>query len=285
MDNKAYQLLDSGGFRKLEQVGPFRFVRPSPQAVWSPRRSDAEWKQADAEFVRFSGGQGEWRVRNKKLPEHWDIIVAGIPFVMRLTDFGHLGIFPEQAPNWVTIQEIVGQHVRSGTDFNVLNLFAYTGGSTLAAALAGAKCAHVDASKTSVAWGRENAERTGKELPVRWLVEDVRKFVAREARRGSKYQGVILDPPSFGRGAKGEVWKIEEHMVELLAEIRQILADDYRFVLLSSHSDGYTPVALRNLLSDMVGGAKDVRYEFGEMLVAEESGRELPSGSYCFLRR
>lgn len=285
MDMNTYQLLDSGGFRKLEQVGPFRFVRPSPQAVWKPRRPESEWKQADAEYVRFSGGQGEWRVRNKKLPEHWHITVSGIPFVMRLTDFGHLGIFPEQGPNWISLQSIVRKGAQAGKDFNVLNLFAYTGGSTLAAAVAGAKCVHVDASKTSVAWARENADRTGQELPVRWIVEDVRKFVSREVRRGSKYQGIILDPPSFGRGAKGEVWKIEEHMVELLSELRQILADDYRFVLLSSHSDGYTPVALRNLLSDMVADEKGVHYEFGEMLVSEEAGRELPSGSYCFLRR
>lgn len=287
-----YQLLDSGNFQKLEQIGPHRLVRPAAQAVWRPRLPEREWSQVDAIFSRFSGGDGKWEVRNRRLPETWRLNVATpeLELVIRLTDFGHLGIFPEQHANWQRLASLIQTRIASGVvggQFNVLNLFAYTGGSTLASARAGAHVAHVDASKTSVAWARENAEASGLGMaPVRWLVDDVQKFVSREVRRGTKYHGIILDPPSYGRGPKGETWKIEEMLPPLLGELKQCLADDYAFVLLSGHSAGYTPLALINMLSDICDPAQG-SFDAGEMLVRESGeGRALPSGAAClYVRR
>lgn len=284
----SYQLLDTGNFQKLEQVGPYRVVRPAAQAVWRPRFPESEWRAADATFTRFSGGDGKWERRNRKLPENWKIAIPEIGhLVIRLTDFGHLGIFPEQHRNWARMGGLVAERKGAIKELNVLNLFAYTGGSSLACAAAGAHVAHVDASKTSVAWARENAEASNlSDRPVRWLVDDVQKFVSREVRRGTKYHGIILDPPSYGRGPKGESWKIEEMLPPLLDDLKKLLADDYVFVLLSSHSTGYTPLALVNLLSEICD-PKAGSFESEEMVVAEEgSGRVLPSGASClYVRR
>lgn len=282
MSPDTYALLDSGNFQKLEQVGPYLLVRPAAQAVWRPRLADAEWQRADAVFSRFSGGDGKWEVRNRKLPEAWTIAMPAVgELVIRLTDFGHLGIFPEQHSNWSRLAELVQERTQRRQETQVLNLFAYTGGSTLACARAGAAVAHLDASKTSVNWGRENAEQAGlKDKPVRWLVDDVQKFVAREVRRASKYHGIILDPPSFGRGPKGETWKIEEMLPPLLADLGQLLAPDFSFVLLSSHSAGYTPLALTNLLSEICP-ANTGQISSGEMVVLDSAGRALPSGASC----
>jgi 23S rRNA (cytosine1962-C5)-methyltransferase len=190
-----------------------------------------------------------------------------------------LGIFPEQDANWEILHNLIVKQ-KKNAEFNVLNLFAYTGGSTLACASAGAKVVHLDASKTSVAWARDNAQASGLgDKPIRWIVDDVQKFVEREVRRGNKYQGIILDPPSFGRGANNEVWQIEDHLVPLLANLKQILADDFVFILLSSHSNGYTPLALQNLLLGIVNNQEGT-FEVGEMIVREQdSGRVLPSGA------
>lgn len=282
----TYQLLDTGDFQKLESIGPYRIVRPAAQAVWRPRLKESEWRAADATFTRFSGGDGKWERRNRQLPESWRLEIPEIgQLVIRLTDFGHLGIFPEQHRNWLRLAKLVEERkARLGADreFQVLNLFAYTGGSTLACAAGGAHVAHVDASKTSVAWARENAEASDlHERPIRWLVDDAQKFVAREVRRGSKYHGIILDPPSYGRGPKGETWKIEEMLPPLLDDLRKLLADDYVFFLLSSHSGGYTPLALTNLVSDVCRPEQGV-FEASEMIVAEsQSSRVLPSGASC----
>ncbi len=281
-----YKLIDSGNFQKLEQVGPYRFVRPAAQAVWMPRLSDDVWKKADASFTRFSGGDGKWAIHNRNLPKKWTIQQGPVKLVISLTDFGHLGIFPEQDANWDKLHELILERGKN-RDINVLNLFAYTGGSTLACATAGAKVVHLDASKTSVAWARENADASGAhDKPVRWIVDDVQKFVEREVRRGNKYQGIILDPPSFGRGTNNEVWQIEDHLVPLLDHLKKILAEDYLFVLLSCHSNGYTPMALQNLLLDIVS-ENDGSFDIREMIIAEEgSGRVLPSGaSALFVRR
>lgn len=274
-----YQLIDSGDFQKLEQVGPYRIVRPAAQAVWKPRLGKTEWEQVDAIFHRYSGGDGKWSVTNKQLPKKWTIEQGPVRLVISLTDFGHLGIFPEQDDNWQKLHKLIEQR-SLGRQLNVLNLFAYTGGSTLACAAAGAKVVHLDASKTSVAWARENAQASGAaEKPIRWIVDDVQKFVEREVRRGHKYHGVILDPPSFGRGANNEIWQIEDHLVALLSNIQQVLADDFLFILLSSHSNGYTPLALQNLLMSVVDASKGY-FEIGEMIVHEkDSGRVLPSGA------
>ena len=263
----VYTLLDSGHFQKLEQVGPWRIVRPAAQAVWQPHwhsgsdnpRSSGDgsraWTQADAIFTRFSGGDGRWEIRSRKLPESWTIPIPHVGrMVIRLTDFGHLGIFPEQHRNWKKLAEIIQGAITLAPSepFQVLNLFAYTGGSTLACARAGAHVTHVDASKTSVTWARENSEASGLgNAPIRWIVDDVGKFVAREVRRGSRYHGIILDPPSYGRGPKGETWKIEDMLPELLGLLKQILAPRFSFILLSSHSAGYTPLSLTNLVGDL----------------------------------
>jgi len=280
-----YKLIDSGNFQKLEQVGPYMIARPAAQAVWKPRLSSDQWKKADATFNRFSGGDGKWTIHNKSLPKKWMIEQGPVKLVISLTDFGHLGIFPEQDANWAKLHELIGR-THGDREINVLNLFAYTGGSTLACATAGAKVVHLDASKTSVAWARENAEASGAgDKPVRWIVDDVQKFVEREIRRGSKYQGIILDPPSFGRGANNEVWQVEDHLVPLLNNLKQILADDFLFILLSCHSNGYTPMALQNLLLDIVE-PKSGRFEIGEMIIAEQdSGRVLPSGASALFVR
>ncbi len=287
-----YQLLDTGNFQKLEQVGPYRLVRPAAQAVWRPRLAPEAWAEVDASFTRFSGGDGKWTVKNRKLPESWHIDAP--PFgklVIRLTDFGHLGIFPEQHRNWQLLADAVRAHMaRRGADkdLSVLNLFAYTGGSTLAAAGAGAQVVHVDASKTSVNWARENAEASAlADRPLRWIVDDVQKFVAREVRRESQYHGIILDPPSYGRGPKGETWKIEEMLPPLLDDLKKILAPDFAFFLLSGHSAGYTPLALVNLLGAIVDvRAPDAEITAEEMTVPEAvSGRILPSGASCLYVR
>lgn len=282
-----YRLIDCGNFQKLEQVGPWRLVRPAAQAVWRPRLGEQEWQNVDAVYTRFSGGDGKWTIKNKKLPERWTIDIDSIgKLVIRMTEFGHLGIFPEQHTNWKRMADIVRKRVAAGSAQNVLNLFAYTGGSTLACANAGANVVHLDASKTSVAWGRENAEASGlTDRPVRWIVDDVQKFVDREVRRESKYHGIILDPPSYGRGAKGETWDIETMLPGLLDELKKILADDFSFILLSSHSNGYTPQALTNLLSEIVPGQAG-EFLAEEMVVQEDgSKRVLPSGACCFFIR
>jgi 23S rRNA (cytosine1962-C5)-methyltransferase len=286
----AYKLLDSGHFQKLEQVGPYRFVRPAAQAVWRPRLDAAAWADVDAVFTRFSGGDGKWEVKNKRLPGKWTIATAVGKLVIELTDFGHLGIFPEQHANWQRLEALIRSRVQAGATaaggaFSVLNLFAYTGGSSLAAAKGGAHVAHVDASKTSVNWARANAEASGlADRPIRWLVDDVQKFVARELRRDSRYHGIILDPPSYGRGPKGETWKIEDHLLPMLDDLRKILAPDYAFILLSAHSTGYTPLALRNVLSSICDAGE---FAAEEMTVTEDgpNGRPLPSGASCLFIR
>jgi 23S rRNA (cytosine1962-C5)-methyltransferase len=283
--SKGYQLIDCGDFRKLEKVGPFTLVRPSPQAVWAPSLPDSKWKDFDASYTRFAGGDGKWSIRNPKVNDGWTIEILGLKLNMHLTDFGHLGIFPEQEPNWEMIESIIAES-KSKSNFRVLNLFAYTGIASLMCARAGAEVVHVDASKTSVQWGRDNAQLSGLgDSKIRWIIDDVQKFVGREVRRGSLYHGLILDPPSFGRGTKNEVWKIEEHMVPLLIELSKLLDPNFSFILLSSHSTGYTPIALRNLLSAMVGSAKG-RFTEAEMIVAQSNSTiKLPSGAYCMFVR
>lgn len=290
-----YTLLDSGRFQKLEAVGPYRIVRPAAQAVWSPRLDDRLWNQADAHFTRFSGGDGRWEIRNRNLPESWTIPMPSVgQMVIKLTDFGHLGIFPEQHQNWCRLSQIITQAKSQTPDrpLQVLNLFAYTGGSSLACALAGAHVTHVDASKTSVQWAKDNAGASGLgQAPIRWLVDDVSKFIAREVRRGSKYHGIILDPPSYGRGPKGETWKIEDMLGELLKNLKEILADDFKFILLSSHSAGYTPLSLTNMIGDF-WPLSDGTICAEEMTVVEQSsdsstppGRPLPSGASCLFSK
>ena len=272
----TYQLLDSGNFEKLEQVGRFRLIRPSPQAIWQPRRPKL-WRTADAHYRRSSSGGGSWAFK-KKLPDHWHIQYGGLTLKIKLTNFGHLGIFAEQAENWDWIRAQIAATRRKPV--RVLNTFAYTGGSSLAAAQAGAEVVHLDAARGIISWARENAALSAlDDRPIRWIVDDVSKFVAREIRRGDQYDGIILDPPSFGRGKKGEVWKFEDDLPKLLEMCRQILSPNPRFVLLSAHTPGFTALALENLLADMMRGFGGTLSSL-EMTIPEADGsRRLPSGA------
>lgn len=272
----SYILLDSGNFRKLEQVGPYRLIRPAPQAIWDPARPESEWAAAHAHYHRSSSGGGQWEYKTK-LPEAWAVNYYGLTMQIKLTDFGHLGLFPEQGPNWEWIQ---AQILRVKRPVKVLNTFAYTGGSSLAAAAAGAEVVHLDAAKGMEAWARENAKLNSMDnRPIRWLIDDVNRFIKREIRRGSRYDAIILDPPSFGRGSKGEVWKFEDDLPALLKLCRQVLSTNPVFVLLSAHTPGVTPLTLENLLADFMG-------QFGGSLISAEllipeykSKRALPSGT------
>jgi 23S rRNA (cytosine1962-C5)-methyltransferase len=276
----GYELLDSGRGEKLERFGAYRLRRPCAQAIWAPSRPDAEWDAADAAFDRRDGQR--WQGR-QSLPEQWEIGIDGIRFRLSGTDFGHLGVFPEQRDQW----RWIGERVRRFREVRqrparVLNLFAYSGGSTLAAALAGAEVGHVDAAQGMVTWARENAALNGlAERPIRWLVDDVRKFLARELRREHRYDGIILDPPSFGRGSRGEVYKIDRDLPQTLGECRQLLSPEADFLLLSAHTPGLTPVALGNLLHRGMFGLVGA-VETGEMLLAGAAGvLPVPNGAWA----
>ena len=268
-----YELLDSGGGRKFERFGGVTLVRPCSQALWRPARP-AAWNGASASFDREDGNR--WHGRTS-LPKDWSISTAGIRFKLSGTDFGHLGIFPEQRAQWKWIRESVAKGVK-GEKARVLNLFAYSGGSTLAAAQGGAEVCHVDAAKGMVQWARDNAALNGlTDHPIRWIVDDVHKFLGRELRRGHRYDAVILDPPTFGRGANGEMYKIERDLQETLRLSKDVLSDDPLFVLFSSHTPGLSCHVAENILGQVFPQAK---LESGEMLL-EGQGLSCPSGIFC----
>lgn len=273
-----YELLDSGRGRKLERFGPITLARPCASAVWAPRLPDAAWNKADAWFDRDGGNQ--WTIRNP-LPESWDVRIDGIVFRLSTTSFGHLGVFPEQASSWGWLRELAGQK-HDGKPLEVLNLFAYSGGSTLACALAGASVCHLDASRGMVGRARENAGLNDlTHAPIRWIIDDVTKFMQREQRRGKLYDGLILDPPSFGRGKSGEVFKIERDLEPIMNLARQILGQSPRFVLMSCHSPSYTPMAMVNVMRDLTGpwggGIKG-----GELSLPRTGDvNPVPSGTYA----
>lgn len=273
-----YELIDSGDGRKLERFGPYTIVRPSAAAVWRPSLPEREWGRADAWFDRDGGNS--WTSR-EKLPETWSIEVEGLRFVLSTTDFGHLGIFPEQRDAWRWIRRALGPVVAGCAEPPaVLNLFAYSGGATLAAAAAGAAVCHLDASRGMVARARDNARLNGfEQRPIRWIVEDVGKFLEREHRRGSRYRAVILDPPSFGRGKSGEVYKIEKHLQATLDSCVALL-DDPLFLLLSCHTPAYTPQTLLNIMEQAMRGFRG-KVVAGEMLLRGAAGvMPLPSGVF-----
>ncbi|MFH1416205.1 MAG: class I SAM-dependent methyltransferase [Elusimicrobiota bacterium] len=271
----TYKLLDSGNFRKLEKVGSYLLDRPAPQAIWKPGRSVDIWKKADAFYERSSSGSGSWKYRNK-IPESWFISYHGLVIKVKLTDFGHLGLFPEHASVWEWIRDKISG---ASCPVKLLNVFAYTGGASLAGASAGAEVTHLDAAKGIVSWARENAEASGLTgKPIRWIVDDAAKFISREIRRHNKYDALILDPPSYGRGSRGEVWKFESEISNLLNLCGRILADKPLFVILSAHTPGFSAIALANLLADTMRGYKG-KLTCGDMTVCEEiSDRRLPSG-------
>lgn len=279
MSKETYELIDSGKGQKLERFGPYLLIRPCAQAVWQPKLSTQEWNKADAIFSREQ--ENKWTLL-KSLPDRWQITVASIVFKLASTDFGHLGIFPEQKSSWEWIQKLLLPYSKQKNPPRVLNLFAYSGGSTLAAAKAGAAVCHLDASKGMVTWARENAVLNGLEkAPIRWIVEDVRKFLMRERKRGSRYEGIILDPPSFGRGSKGELFKIEEEIVSLLEDCRALLSEKPLFVLFSCHTPGFSPLVMQHLLTQAMQGLPG-KIEVGEMtLNGKENTLDVPSGTYA----
>ena len=271
-----YELLDSGDGRKLERFGRHVLARPCSQAMWRKTLSDAEWSRADASFDREDGNRWHGRAN---LPKEWEIATAGIRFRLGGTDFGHLGIFPEQRAQWKWIREAVkAASARRGGATRVLNLFAYSGGSTLAAAQGGAEVCHLDASRGMVDWARANARLNGLEgSPIRWIVDDAHKFMKREIRRGRRYDAIILDPPTFGRGASGEMYKIERDLTETLGLVGDLLSETPCFVLFSSHTPGLSCKVAENVLSQVFPAAS---LESGEMLL-EGNALKCPSGIFC----
>ena len=266
-----YELLDSGDNMKLERYGEIILARPETQALWEKLRPEL-WETAHATFA-FKDKKGLWQI-HKEVPESWVVVRTGLPLIARLTGFKHTGIFPEQAPNW----EWVAAATRP--EMKVLNLFGYTGGATIAVARKGAFVTHVDASKQSLDWAHENA-RLSKigEDKIRWMLDDSLTFVKREARKGAKYDGIILDPPAFGRGAKGEVWKIEEDFQTLLIALKELLSEKSgSFFLLNGYSAGYAPQSFAQAVESVFG---EVNGEVGELHIKESaSERVIPSGIY-----
>lgn len=278
-DKVSYALVDSGLGRKLERFGPYLLDRPCTQAIWRPKLSSQQWAKADACFTR-EGGKA-W-LKKSHLPEHWLVEIGGLCLKASSTDFGHLGIFPEHASMWCWIRSLIRKAMtkRQGAP-NILNLFAYSGGATLSVAAEGAKVCHVDSSKGMIDWAKENAANNQlSSASIRWIVEDVNKFLSRELRRGVSYDGIILDPPTFGRGRRGEVFKIEEHILEILDKCRSLLSENPLFVLFSCHTPGYTPLIMEKLLKQALKGLEG-EVEYGEMfLPAQEIDSRVPSGTY-----
>ena len=274
----TYRLLDSGGEEKLEQFGPYILARPCSQAVWKKQKPDL-WNTAHATFTREDINQ--WKVK-KTLPEHWIADFSGIKMKIAPTDFGHLGAFPEHMKFWPWMQDLLTNAANMlQRKPRLLNLFAYSGGATLAAAQSGAAVCHLDASKGMTAWAKENAALNHlQEAPVRWIVDDVMKFLQREQRRESFYDAIILDPPTFGRGSKGELFRIEQEIVPLLDACVKVLGRTPLFILFSCHTPGFTPLVLSNLLLDATKSLTGT-IDFGEMTIEEQGLHRLPSGSFC----
>ncbi|MFZ0564593.1 MAG: class I SAM-dependent methyltransferase [Chlamydiales bacterium] len=268
-----YALIDSGRGEKLERFGEVTLIRPCAHALWHPRSAKSVWKQAHARFSREEGNQ--WEIY-KPFPQTWEVCIEKIMFKLKATSFGHLGIFPEHQMHWRWIRQ---QIVEMGFTPQILNLFAYSGGATLAAASENASVSHVDAAKGMVEWARENAALNGLEkCPVRWIVEDVKKYLGRAFRREIRYDAIVLDPPTFGRGRSKEVFKIERDILNLLESCVALLSKRPRFLLLSCHTPGFTPLVLKQLLIETtlhLGG----RVESGEM--ALPGPVELPSGTFA----
>ncbi len=268
--NDTYQLIDSGHAQKLERFGDYTLVRPCPQAIWRPQHPN-EWERADASFSREK--EERWTLLRKDLPKSWVVETAGVRFKIALTDFGHLGAFPEHAHLWTAMRNLIRPKMR------VLNLFAYSGGVSLAAAQEGAEVCHLDASKGMVDWAKENAKINDlSQAPIRWIVDDALKFLNREVKRNSLYDGVILDPPTFGRGSKGEVFKIERDLLPLLEQCKAVLTKKPSFVIFSCHTPGFTPLIMQQVMEQIFGKNG---IESGEMALQTPNTFSIPSGCYA----
>lgn len=275
-DWQEYELLDSGGGMKLERFGTYVIARPDPRAIWKKQAPAGIWNEAHATYVRSAPDEGHWDIR-KAPPPHWTVRYRSLVFTLKPTSFKHVGVFPEQAVNWKWIQEQI-----NGKPLNILNLFAYTGGATLAAAAAGARVTHVDAARGAIEWAKENAAASGLSgKPIRWILDDAYTFVRREARRGNAYDGIILDPPRFGRGTKGEVWKIEDHLPDMLDACKNILVSRPTFILLNAYTADLSSIVLLNLLNDMTRTLQGA-IQWGELAIRDStSGRLLPNGIFA----
>ena len=269
---KDYELLDCGSGEKLERWGGKLLLRPDPQAIWNTPRTHRGWRQPDARYSRSSTGGGQWADRS--VPQRWQIRYRELTFNVGLMNFKHTGVFPEQAANWDFAQE---QIKRAGRPVNVLNLFAYTGGATLAARAAGAEVTHVDSVKQVVSWARENMEAGGLD-GVRWIVEDALRFVQREVRRGNRYHGIILDPPAYGRGANGEKWILEDNICEMLECCAQLLEPAGAFLVLNLYSMGLSSTLARTAVRQAFGAPRDEQW--GELCFSDRAGKQLPLGTY-----
>ena len=273
---KDYRLLDASDGERLELWGKYSLIRPDPQVIWRGVRRHKLWSHADAGYHRSRSGGGAWS--ENRLPERWTISYGDLRFVIKPMGFKHTGLFPEQATNWDWFSELIRT---AGRPIKVLNLFAYTGGATVAAAKAGASVCHVDAAKGMVAAAKENASLSGlADAPIRYIVDDCRKFMERELRRGNRYDGIIMDPPSYGRGPTGEVWKIEESIDDFVELSARLLSDKPLFFLLNSYTTGLSASAMRYMVDLRVAKGRAGRCEADEIgLYVEETGLTLPAGS------
>ena len=273
---KDYEILDMANGEKLERWGDVVLIRPDPQIIWTKKTHENKWKTANAIYNRSKTGGGSWQYK-KKMPSEWKIKYKNLTFNIKPMGFKHTGLFPEQAVNWDWMMEKIKSAKR---DIKVLNLFAYTGGATVACLSAGASVCHVDSSKGMVSWSKENVNASGlKDRPVRYIVDDVVKFVNREIRRGNKYDAIIMDPPSYGRGAKGEVWRFEEDIASLVELCMQVMSDKPLFFLINSYTTGISAKVLENILR--INMKQDGIFESGEVgLPMKDSKIVLPCGIY-----
>lgn len=282
-----YELIDSGNYEKLERFGKYIIARPEPQAVWNKSLSEKDWldmpnayfKKEKGKSTQDGNERGEWK-QHKGMPDQWlisyDYKDMHLKFRLGLTAFKHVGIFPEQSENWNFIYDSVKEI--KANEPKVLNLFAYTGGASIAAKSAGADVTHVDSVKQVITWSRENMEASGLNN-IRWIVEDALKFCRREVKRGKKYNGIILDPPAYGRGPDGEKWILEENIAEIMYLCRELLEQENCFLVLNLYSMGFSSVIAENLIKDYFPNIKD--YQFGELLIPEKSGKRLPLSVYA----
>jgi len=275
-----YQLIDSGAGRKLERYGSMLVERPEPQALWAPTLPAERWTKAQAIFKNASEREedegGEWDFQIKNPPETWAMTVENATMVARFMAFRHMGIFPEQRPHWMWVKDRI-----AGRPLKILNLFAYTGAASMIAAASGATVTHVDASKKAIQWAKDNQAASGlNDKPIRWIIEDARKFVAREIRRGNKYDGILLDPPRYGRGTDGEVWKFETDTAPLLKDCAAQLSDDASFMILTAYALRFSSVALAQMMEDVA--PKRGSIDHGELWLGDESGnRPLPTSLFA----
>ncbi len=276
-----YELLDASDGERLERWGKYILIRPDPQIIWKNAARHPAWKNADGIYRRSNNGGGGWI--KQKTPESWNISYKNLGFALKPMGFKHTGLFPEQAANWDWFSDIIkrAKTKEPGRQIKVLNLFAYTGGATMAAAEAGAQVVHVDASKGMVAMAKENASLSGlSDAPIRYIVDDCKKFVEREIRRGNKYDGIIMDPPSYGRGPSGEVWKLEDSIDEFITLASQLLSDDPLFFLVNSYTTGLSPLTMSYILELKVKSVYGGKIESGELgLRVTQTGAYLPCGA------